>query len=424
MSTAMEQDDFTDAVTAGGRQGVLELARTEEKRKAFLRFQEGKGNNVKGELEEMIPYILSSECVDDINSIIRGEYDFPPPFHYRIPKNFSGAKRDVYAFKGKHKYLLKLIAFTLRDFDYLYSDGLYSFRKRLAGRDFLLKLRSTENVKDFYIVKADVSNYVGSIVPEIIIPKLEELWGWDPAFLNLLKFLLLRRECIERDGSVVPHEPGGLGGVSLGNHFMNVYLMDMDDYFYPRADLYCRYSDDIIIFARTGQEAEEYLAYMLDFLKKYKLYTNPEKTYLIEPGGTIDILGCKLADGKMDIADHAAEKLKRKIRMRSKYLLKYKNEKGLSDEEAGRIMARYCNHIFFGWAEGSRKLTWSRWLFPVITDTTSLEMLDQYVQDAIRYVVCGSFSDKRYRVTYEQLKELGYRNLVNAYYHFKTEPEI
>ena len=390
-----------------------------ENRKKFIRHRERNTSIYDTEeFNSLADYIASEECVNDLKKLIERDYTMPPPYHYRVAKNLSARKRDVYAYKGNFKFLLQLISYCTRDQESLYSEGLYSFRASRTARDFLRKLKYFEHVEDYYIVKFDVSNYVSSIVPELIIPKLEELWKDDPSFVDLLKYLLLRRECIERNGDVVSCETGGLGGLPQGNLFMNVYLMELDEYFYPRSPLYCRYSDDIIIFARSREEAQEYLDVLFQMLKDKKLSVNREKTYVIEPGGEVEILGIRLKDGKMDMAFHSKNKLKRKIRMRANKILRLKKAKGWSDEECGKRMIEFCNHLFFG-GELRRQLTWSRWLFPVITETTTLKELDHYMQNSIRYCMCGSMSDKRYRITYEDLQRLGYFNLVHAYYHFE-----
>lgn len=399
--------------------GVIESAMTKELRDSFLRNRSRKAAaSYSGDYDEMSEYIASDECVHDLKKLLDRNYTMPPPFHKCIPKNMSGAKRDIYIWKGSVKYLFQLIAFASRKYDSMYSDGLYSFRTSRTARDFLLRILNFENTADYYIVKADVSNYVSSIVPELIIPKLEELLSDDPAFLDLTKYLLLRRECIESDGSIVSCEPGGMGGIPLANMFMNVYLMELDDYFYERSPLYCRYSDDIVIFARSRDEAETYKEYLLKVLESKKLSSNREKTYLIPPGEEVEILGFKYRGGEMDISDHAKAKIKRKIRMHARRQLQIKREMNLSDEECARNMIRYCRSIFFG-IRGGNDLTWARWLFPVITTTESLREIDHYVQNAIRYVMCGSFSGKRYRITYKELQDLGYRSIVHAYYHFE-----
>jgi len=399
-------------------EGVLERCQSLEMRDTFLKYQGYKHFHTNEESENMANYISSTECVRDLDNLIRRNYNMDPPLHDQIPKNLSGRKRDVYSWKGNFKYLLKLIAFAMRDFDSIYSDGVYSFRTSRTAQDFLRLLRDNEHRSDCYIVKADITNYVGSIIPEKIIPILERIWGADPALLDLMKFLLLRRECIEPDGETVTCETGGLGGIPLANIFMNVYLMELDDFFYPRVPLYCRYSDDLIILAENREDAEYYLNHLLQVFKEKGVSTNPEKTYLIEPGEEVEILGCKLKDGKMDISDHAKKKLKRKIRMHVNFLLKTRREQGLTAEECGRRMAGYCNKVFFG-QRRKNELTWARWLFPVITETASLKELDHFVQDAIRYCMCGTLKNKRYRITYQELKELGYKSLVHSYYHFK-----
>ena len=398
--------------------GVLQRAMLKENRDAFIAYRSKRVTNREYDFDEMISYISSEECVKDLEKLIRGEYTMPPPFHHRVPKNLSGRRRDIYSWKGPFKFLLKLIVFMLHDRNDLYSDGLYSFRTNVNAIDFLRKIRAREDIASFYIIKADVSDYVSSIVPEILIPQLEEIWGDDPALLNLLKYILLRRECVERDGTRHKCEPGGLGGVPVANLFMNLYLTELDEYFYPRSSLYCRYSDDIIIFAKDKEEADEYLSYFLSVLERKKLTTNPEKTYIIEPGEEVEILGCRLKDGVMDITDHAKRKIMRKIRMRANWLLRVRKERGYSREECGRRLIDYCNRVFFGHTENN-SLSWARWLFPIISDTATLKELDHYMEDAIRYVLCGSFSKKRYRVTYADLQKLGYRSLVHAYYHFE-----
>lgn len=397
--------------------GIFDLAMTMEKREGFLSYRRKKQKDSIEEMKEITAYISSDACKADLMRLRSGDYFLDPPLHRRIPKNFSERKRELYLWKGPANWLFSLLCFVMRDYDSMYSDGLYSFRTSVDARDFLMKLKSYERREDYYIVKADVSSYVSSIVPEVIIKRLEQIWKDDPAFLNFLRFILFRRKCIERDGSVADCEPGGLGGCPLSNHFMNVNLMELDEYIQPRAALYCRYSDDIIIFCQTKEEAEEYFDFLYRTLEEKKLRTNPEKTFLIPPGGEVEILGCKLKDGKMDVSNHAKKKLKRKIRRYANKMLACKKEQHLSDEEAGRRLVSYCNHLFYG-KRLAKDFTWARWLFPVITVTDSLKELDHYVQDAVRYVMCGSMGDKKYRIRYDQIREFGYKSLVHAYYHF------
>ena len=403
--------------------GILDLAADKEKIASFLAHQEetGKKQHDPDQFAAMEAYLYSDEYPADLERLKQGDYFFPAPFHYRITKSTSGKKRDVYAFKGAPLYILRMVSWVMHDYDdTMFPPGLYSFRRNIHGKDFLRKIRSFRNLNRFWIVKSDVSNYVGSIVPELIIPRLEQMWGHDPALLGLLKFLLLRRECIERDGTVVACEPGGLGGLPVANFFMNVYLMEMDWYFSARSPLYCRYSDDIVFLARSREEAEDYLKTFYQILEEKRLYTNPAKTQLIEPGGAVEILGFLVRDGVVDLSDHAIDKIYHKIRTRANRLLRYKKRAQLEDRVVGEKMVRFCNRVFFGTFQ-PHELCWARWYFPIITTTDRLKQVDRYAQDAIRLVMNGSMHKRRYNVRYEDLQALGYRSLVHAYYH--TDPE-
>ena len=67
------------------------------------------------------------------------------------------------------------------------------------------------------------------------------------------------------------------------------------------------------------------------------------------------------------------------------------------------------------------ELRWSHWFFSVINTTESLAVLDRYVQDCLRTLVSGKRTKGRYQVRYDELKALGYRSLVHAYYEHKRD---
>ena len=42
--------------------------------------------------------------------------------------------------------------------------------------------------------------------------------------------------------------------------------------------------------------------------------------------------------------------------------------------------------------------------------------IDLYAQDLLRFLISGTHTKSRFNVRYKDLKELGYRSLVNEYY--------
>ena len=80
------------------------------------------------------------------------------------------------------------------------------------------------------------------------------------------------------------------------------------------------------------------------------------------------------------------------------------------------------NNKFYGGRDKELDMdefTWCRWFFPNITTDVSLKEIDEYMQQYIRYIITGRHYKGNYRITYNQLKEWGYRSLVHEYYKYK-----
>ena len=48
-------------------------------------------------------------------------------------------------------------------------------------------------------------------------------------------------------------------------------------------------------------------------------------------------------------------------------------------------------------------------------------IIDDYMQEYLRYLYSGRHYKGNYKITYEMLKKIGYRNLVNEYYKYIKE---
>ena len=86
--------------------------------------------------------------------------------------------------------------------------------------------------------------------------------------------------------------------------------------------------------------------------------------------------------------------------------------------ETLRILLNVSRHCYLLESAGDNELTWSHWFFSVINTTESLHRIDLYAQDCLRVLISGKHTKARYNVRYEDLKRLGYRSLVHAYYDF------
>ena len=112
-------------------------------------------------------------------------------------------------------------------------------------------------------------------------------------------------------------------------------------------------------------------------------------------------------------------KLKKKMWRKSRALLRWKNRKQIDNIYAAKAFVKTFNRKLYD-NQVNSELTWSRWFFPMINTSTSLLILDHYMQDCVRYIATESRTNKRFRFNYDMIKELGYRPLEHEYYNWKS----
>lgn len=58
-------------------------------------------------------------------------------------------------------------------------------------------------------------------------------------------------------------------------------------------------------------------------------------------------------------------------------------------------------------------------VFPSYSTHNRLKIIDDYLLQYLRYLESGRFTKKNYNITYDCLKMLGFKSLVNAYHKSK-----
>ena len=206
-----------------------------------------------------------------------------------------------------------------------------------------------------------------------------------------------------------------MAGTPISTFLANLYLIQMDHYFSEAGVLYARYSDDIIIFAETQEAREVHAQKILAFLSEAGLTVNPDKEARTAPGEMWVFLGICYRDGIVDVAPVSVEKLKAKMRRKTRALVRWQVRKGVTGIQSAKAFIRIFNRKLFE-NPAEHELTWARWYFPLINTTQSLKVIDAYSQSCIRYLATGKRTKAAYNFRYEDMKALGYRSLVNHYY--------
>lgn len=382
--------------------------------KAYLEYKLSGGNLSRREEKELRLFIDERRYLPVTQQIADGT-PFPPPRRSAISKMHSEKKRIVYTFPPAENQALKLMThLLLRKYDYLFSSGLYSFRAGRSVRDALNHLTQTPQIGSMWSYKVDIRNYFGSVPIEQLLPMLQEALANEPQLCHFLISILTDPMADDR-GTLIEDTKGIMAGTPISTFFANLYLAEMDAHFDAGDRLYARYSDDIIVFSDTKEQLDKDIAFIRHTLEAAGLSVNPDKESVTSPGEKWVFLGFSYQNGIVDIAPASVDKLKAKMRRKTRSLMRWKARKKATGERTARAFIKTFNRKLFE-TTPDHELTWARWYFPMINTTASLQEIDHYAQDCIRYLATGKRSRAAYGFRYEQMKELGYTSLVNCYY--------
>ena len=394
----------------------------------FLQYKIEKQHLSGKEQKQMEEYIREKKYIPLLKQMEQEEYVFPLPFKKEINKGGTSKKRIVYSYLDDFNMLLKMIAFLLYQYDGIFSDNCYAFRRNFGVKDAMRRIRHTKGISEKYCLKVDISNYFNSIDVSMLLEKLIFLKREDAFLYDMFERILTADKAIVCTGNdsltsekvEVEEQRGAMAGIPVSPFFANVYLTELDRYFEEQEILYFRYSDDILIFADSIEELKRYQEILYRGIEEHHLALNPSKVHISAPGQMWEFLGFCYRNEQVDLSDNTKRKIKGKIKRKAQALRRWQEKKGLSGEKAAKGFIRAMNHKFFDRGDGT-EFSWSRWFFPNLTTADGLAEIDDYMQQYIRYCVTGRHYKGNYRITYEQMKKWGYRNLVHEYYGSKPQ---
>lgn len=368
--------------------------------------------------QELFQYVREKRYLPVVDRILSGE-GMSVPQKKRIAKSDTSKKRIVYSLPDDEATVLKLLTWLMiRKYDWFLSDNLYSFRPNYGAKDALRKLTSNPKIPQCYSYKLDVRNYFNSIDIDLLLPVLKQLFSDDLPLYEFLASLLSDPRAIDND-TVIKEQKGVMAGMPYAVFFANVYLTRLDREFEKIPNVvYCRYSDDIIIFAKEKDTLDTAKEKLLNMLAELRLEVNPDKVVETVPSQPWTFLGFECNGQEIDVSKVSVGKIKAKMRRKTRSLDRWRREKGKEGWMAARAFIKHFNKKLYT-SESNSEVNWSWWYFPMITTEKSLKEIDAYMQDCIRFVATGSRTKSRYNFTYGQMKELGLQSLVNRWFAYK-----
>lgn len=395
----------------------------------------------KADVKKLRTYIDEKKYLDVLSNYEQTG-TFPVPQLKMLNKKGTEKKRVVFSFDEDASWLLKFFGYYLHAYDDIFSDNLYSFRKERSVKTAVARLLKKKNLSDMYGVKLDIHDYFNSADTYMIISKLNQTLKDQNKLLGLFNNILINpyiktiikapinaatnisskcndSETVDLDNHISeiisPVHKGMMAGSPLSPFLANLYLDDLDKYFEDQCFFYARYSDDIIFFTDTDENRKRLMDEALRIIVEHKLTLNPDKLSYIDPGHSFEFLGFSFNGETVDVSATSFDKIKKKLRRKSRAVLRWKLKKDADPEKAAKVFIRYFNRKFFENPVKS-ELTWCRWYFPIITTDTSLKEIDHYMQECIRFIYTGKHSKRNFNLRYEDIKKMGYRSLVNEFH--------
>ena len=182
---------------------------------------------------------------------------------FNNPELFKTKDGRVIARYGvKEKILLSCLYDCLYEFvDKKLQPNCIGGRRGFSRYSLFEYLKLAKQKKLNWVLVSDIKDFFASISHEIVFKLLTKKFHIPKDVVDLLKSLFSL--------GVADIEPKGIFcGNPLGKLVGNVYLSCLDDFLVEKGLTFCRYIDDIIVFLKTKQQAEQTLSEIKEFLLK------------------------------------------------------------------------------------------------------------------------------------------------------------
>ena len=367
--------------------------------------------------KQLFQFIRQKRYLPVVERIRNGE-GLSVPQKKRIAKADSSKKRVVYSLPEDEAMVLKLLTWLMiRKYDSFFSDYLYSFRPGYGVKHALKRILNDPDSSQYYSYKLDVRNYFNSIDVDLLLPILKELLSDDRPLYEFLVRQLSDPRVID-EGELMEEKKGAMAGMPYAVFLANVFLTPLDRMFEQMPGvIYCRYSDDIVLFSKDKDTLEDAKTILLNHLKSCNLEINTDKEIETRPGESWTFLGFECDGNNIDVSKVSVQKLKSKMKRKAKALRRWSEVNGKDGWMAAKAFIKHFNKKLYT-SESNSEVNWSWWYFPLITTDRSLKQIDSYMQDCVRYIATGKMTKARFNFRYEQMKELGILSLVNMWYKF------
>ncbi|MCJ7507870.1 MAG: group II intron reverse transcriptase/maturase [candidate division Zixibacteria bacterium] len=244
---------------------------------AYKRVKANKGSHGVDEMtvDELLPF-LKQNGAQIKQSILEGTYRPSPVRRVSIPKS-DGKVRLLGIPTVLDRVIQQAIAQVLTPiFERQFSDASYGFRPNRNAKQAVVKCRQYIEESYTWVADIDIANYFDTVNHDKLIRLISETVK-DGRVVSLIRKYL--NSGVMTGGVVIETEQGTPQGGNLSPLLANIMLNELDRELTKRGLKFCRYADDINIYAKSQKAAVRVMQSITRFIEdKLKLKVNKEKS--------------------------------------------------------------------------------------------------------------------------------------------------
>ena len=237
-----------------------------------------------------------------------------------------------------------------RSFDRGFSHFSYGFRPYLSAHDAVKQAQAFVQQGKSWVVDIDIRAFFDEVNHDLLLYQISRKVT-DKQVLGLIRKYL--KTGVMMDGKIERRVKGIPQGSPLSPLLANIYLDKLDKELEKRELSFCRYADDLTVYAGSERSAKRILASLTTWIEKHlKLSVNQIKSGTGRPWES-QFLGFQITrDGEIGIAPKSIERYKANVRRL------WDARQSLTSKQLVEQWRKYS----VGWTHRHmRKCFWQRW---------------------------------------------------------------
>ncbi len=276
-------------------------------------------------------------------------------------------------------------------------------------------------------MKIDISNYFQSVPRKVILKSVYDLVE-DYLGRQLLERLYDINKVYYKD-EIKEEYLGIMPGSALSSFMANYILKDLDNIMINKSEIYARYSDDIVLFAKDKEKLKELERILVYNLSLIGLSVKQEKIQYYSNNDMVTFLGLDITKDFIDVNEKSYKAMRKVIKQKCEKQRKLLEEGRIKDKELAirKAIQSIYNTIYYSLVSDKIEHKGGRiqYIFSSITRTDKLKQLDFYMLDTLRYVYNGKHNKGVVKILdTKKLESLGFISFVKMFYLYKKDKDI